>query len=141
MSHKSILSDPPSILVGVAEECFETARLCLKDVLSSSGDAAPQYQKIMATGLSCLEATLQTGRLTPRQEAKVRLKYAAILYEETDNIMEAETALSAGISLCDKHRYWDLKYSMAYLQAKLLFQRGHAKGAVRALDSQLDRLP
>ena len=38
----------------------------------------------------------------PRQEAKVRLRYASILYEDTESLMEAETALSRGIKLCDK---------------------------------------
>ena len=32
-------------------------------------------------------------------EAAVRLRYAAVLYEETENYMEAEEALSKGVWL------------------------------------------
>lgn len=103
MSTKSMLSDPVSLLVCVAEECFDRARGGLHGVVSSpTGQAVLQYQKLIATGLSCLEATLQNSRVPPKQEAKIRLRYASILYEDTENLMEAETALSAGIKLCDK---------------------------------------
>jgi hypothetical protein len=37
-------------------------------------------------------------------EAKVRLRYAGVLFEETENYMEAETALSQGIILCEQVR-------------------------------------
>ena len=40
----------------------------------------------------------QNYRLPPRTEAAVRLRYAGILFEETDNAMEAETALDKGVS-------------------------------------------
>lgn len=40
----------------------------------------------------------QNWRLQPRVEALVRLRYARILFEETDNDLEAETALSKGVS-------------------------------------------
>ncbi|SPN97602.1 uncharacterized protein DNG_01114 [Cephalotrichum gorgonifer] len=138
VSGRTLLADPNSVLVCVAEECFGKARGSLQDVVSSpSGGAVDEYQKLIATGLACLETALLSSRLTPRQEAKVRLRYASILYEDTESLMEAETALSKGIKLCDKHRFLDLKYAMSYLQAKLLFQRGHAKGATRAADKQL----
>ena len=103
VSNRSLLSDPNSVLVCVAEECFSKARGNLQDVVSSSsGGAVTEYQKLIATGLSCLETVLQSNRLSPRQEAKVRLRYASILYEDTESLMEAETALSRGIKLCDK---------------------------------------
>lgn len=41
----------------------------------------------------------QNWRLQPRVEALVRLRYARILFEETDNDLEAETALSKGVRL------------------------------------------
>jgi hypothetical protein len=40
---------------------------------------------------------IQNWRLQPRTEALVRLRYARILHEETDNDLEAETALSKGV--------------------------------------------
>lgn len=36
-------------------------------------------------------------------EALVRLRYARVLFEETDNDLEAETALSKGVCLCFSH--------------------------------------
>lgn len=61
-----------------------------------------EYQKMISTGLACFEAALHGKQLAPRQEARVRLRYAAVLHEETDNIQDAETTLSKGITLCDK---------------------------------------
>lgn len=72
------------------------------------------YYKLIATGLGCLEAVLkveplvfvyfisetecaQHFKMQPQLEAVVRLKYATILYEETENAMEAEEALSKGV--------------------------------------------
>lgn len=40
----------------------------------------------------------QNWKLEPRTEAMIRLKYATILYEETENTLEAETTLSNGVS-------------------------------------------
>lgn len=42
---------------------------------------------------------LQNWRLQPRKEALVRLRYARTLFEETENVIEAETTLSKGVSL------------------------------------------
>lgn len=62
-----------------------------------------EYQELIATALSCLESALQgNNQLAPREEARVRIRYAALLQEETENLMEAETALAKGITLCDK---------------------------------------
>lgn len=118
--NRSVLADQNSLLVCVAEECFSKARGNLQDVVSSpSGGAVIEYQKLIATGLSCLETVLLSNRLTPRQEAKVRLRYASILYEDTESLMEAETALSKGIKLCDKVRL-PLRYRWSTLASHLL---------------------
>ena len=69
---------------------------------SSSYANLEEYRALIATGLSCLETVLQTGKLSPRQEALTRLRYAAVLFEETENYAETEQALSRGISLCEK---------------------------------------
>ena len=53
---------------------------------------------------------LQNWRLQPRMEALVRLRYARILFEETDNNLEAETALSKGVR---KRHYPDI-YPLSY---------------------------
>lgn len=91
------------LMAAVSEECLEKARSMSHDVaMTLDPEAVTEYQKLIATGLSCLEALLQNSRLTPREEARIRLRYATVLHEETDNMMEAETALTKGISLCDK---------------------------------------
>ncbi|EOO01504.1 putative 75k gamma secalin protein [Phaeoacremonium minimum UCRPA7] len=50
--------------------------------------------------------------------------------------MEAETALTKGIALCEKHRFQDLKYSMQFLLLKVLFRRNR-KAAFIAVDKQI----
>ena len=87
----------------MAEEMFTKARgevLRLADSLDSRD--IQEYHKMIATGLGCLETVLASNKLQPKVEAKVRLRYASILCEETNNIMEAETALAKGITLCEK---------------------------------------
>ena len=42
----------------------------------------------------------QRWRLQPLLEAKVRLKYARVLFEDTENLLEAETALTKGVRSC-----------------------------------------
>ncbi|PWI69622.1 75k gamma secalin [Purpureocillium lilacinum] len=125
------------IMVAIAEECLDKARASVHDVaMSLHPKRVDEYQKLIATSLSCLEATLQNSRLSPREEARLRLRYAATMQEETDNIMEAETALGKGITICDKHRLIDLKYCMQYLMLKVLFQRNN-KAALKAVDGDI----
>lgn len=57
-----------------------------------------QYYKLMATGLGCMEAVLKKYNQQPRDEAKLRLGYASLLVEETDNDVEIEEVLSKGVS-------------------------------------------
>ena len=42
---------------------------------------------------------LQSWKLAPAQEALVRLRYATVLHEETENSIQAEEALSKGVIL------------------------------------------
>ncbi|PIG87211.1 hypothetical protein AARAC_004200, partial [Aspergillus arachidicola] len=95
-----------------------------------------EYYKLVATGLGCLEAVLKNWRLQPRVEALVRLRYARILFEETDNDLEAETALSKGIDLCERNRMLDLKYSMQHLLARMLYKT-NPKASMKAVDGMI----
>ncbi|KAL4941424.1 hypothetical protein BDV06DRAFT_212640 [Aspergillus oleicola] len=95
-----------------------------------------EYYRLVATGLGCLEAVLKNWRLQPRVEALVRLRYARILFEETDNDLEAETALSKGIDLCERNRMLDLKYSMQHLLARMLY-KSNPKAASKAVDGMI----
>lgn len=139
----------------MSEECFEKARQGVQKVAASlTEEQVREYQKLITTGLACLEAAFQSNRLSPRQEARARLRYASILCDETENLQEAETALSKGITICEKvgdsrtyfvcvilltpskHRYADLKYCMQYLLLKVLFQRNQ-KAAFIAIDKNI----
>ncbi|KAJ5783797.1 uncharacterized protein N7518_009474 [Penicillium psychrosexuale] len=95
-----------------------------------------EYYKLVATGLGCLEAVLKNWRLQPRKEALVRLRYARTLFEETDNDIEAETALSKGIDLCERNRMLDLKYSMQHLLARMLHE-SNPKASLKAVDGMI----
>ena len=97
------LSDPSSLLICIADECLTKARLAAQQVASSpSADRVQAYHKLINTGLGCLDAALQSGKLSPRTEVLVRLQYGSLLCEETHNIMEAETCLNNAITLCEK---------------------------------------
>ena len=126
------------LLLSLAEEYFAVAH-----GYRSIGDTAHRetkmqsYYKMMATGLGCLEAVLKHFKMQPEREAIVTLRYATILFEETENAMEAEEALSKGIVLCDRHRFFDLKYNMQYLLARILFTRT-PRAAFKFLDGILE---
>ena len=83
------------MMVALAEEFISKARAAAPSIAASlQPDEVEEYQKMIGTALGCFEAALQSQRL----------RDAAILQEETENIMEAETTLSKGITLCDKVR-------------------------------------
>lgn len=97
--------DTPMLLIALAEEYFAAAHKIGPSVARVMvEDLVDEYQRLIATGLGCLEAAFKKTRLAPRLEAKVRLRYAGVLFEETENYMEAETALSQGIILCEQVR-------------------------------------
>lgn len=66
-----------------------------------------EHHKLVTTGLGCLEVAMKSNKLWPRLEARLCLRYASVLIEETTNLMEAETALTRGISVCEKVGPWD----------------------------------
>jgi hypothetical protein len=95
--------DRPFLLMSLAEEFFEAAHgLAPLVSLSRTRENVEAYEKLISTGLGCLDTALRHVRLSPRVEANIRLRYAGVLYEETENFMEAETVLSKGIALCDR---------------------------------------
>lgn len=106
-SHAPLQVETLPLLVCVAEDCFSKARASVIGAgRSRDANAVGEYHKLIATGLGCLEVAMQSNKLWPRLEARLRLRYAGVLIEETANTMEAETALTKGISLCDKvHTY------------------------------------
>lgn len=102
----------PTVLLSLADTYITTAHSnAYQSALGTPADVQAYYT-LVATGLRCLEAALQARphlfamqegadqsqyRLQPRVEATVRLRYASILYEETDNLDEAEDALNKAV--------------------------------------------
>ncbi|KAI1214888.1 cohesin loading factor-domain-containing protein [Annulohypoxylon truncatum] len=131
-------ADTNSLLICLAEEFFAKARNeSVSMVDNVDAQCLHEYQKLVATGLGCLEVVLDSPKLAPRLEAQVRFRYASILCEETNNVMEAETALTKGITLCERNRFADLKYAMHFLQIKLLFAQQKVKAAMIAVDGRI----
>ncbi|KAI1477199.1 cohesin loading factor-domain-containing protein [Daldinia eschscholtzii] len=131
-------ADTNSLLICIAEEYFSKARESTVSMVENiDAQSLNEYQKLVATGLGCLEAVLESPKLQPRLEARIRFRYASILSEETNNVMEAETALTKGITLCERNRFTDLKYAMHFLQIKLLFSQQKVKAAMIAVDGRI----
>ncbi|KAJ5980027.1 hypothetical protein N7481_007325 [Penicillium waksmanii] len=145
-SHQSIekpkkSSKPPVdyqvLLLSLADEYLNAAHSHGTTMaLSTRRDDVEEYYKLISTGLGCLEAVLKNWRLQPRKEALVRLRYARTLFEETENDLEAETALSKGIDLCERNRMLDLKYSMQHLLARML-HKSNPKASLKAVDGMI----
>lgn len=97
--------DIPQLLIPLAEEYFSAAHQLAPTIsLSMSETETDAYSSLITTGLGCLAMVLKTVKLAPRVEAKIRLRYAGVLFDETENTMEAETTLSHGIALCERVR-------------------------------------
>lgn len=125
------------LLLCVAEDCFAKAHAAASKIARSMSESElKEYNKMVATGLGCLEVAMNSNKLWPRLEARLCLRYASLLIEETTNIMEAETALTRGILVCEKHRFIDLKYCSQFLLMKTLFQR-NPKAAFKSLDTHI----
>ncbi|KAL4918024.1 cohesin loading factor-domain-containing protein [Aspergillus aurantiobrunneus] len=125
------------LLLAMADEYLNSAHSHGTTVaLLSREMGLEEYYRLVATGLGCLEAVLKNWRLQPRVEALVRLRYARILFEETENDLEAETALSKGIDLCERNRMLDLKYSMQHLLARMLYKT-NPKASLKAVDGMI----
>lgn len=91
------------LLVSLAEEYFQAGHeLAPVAALSMTATDVEAYEGLIATGLGCLDTALRRVKLQPRMEANIRLRYAGVLFEETENSMEAETALTKGIALCER---------------------------------------
>ncbi|RKF62325.1 putative cohesin loading factor [Erysiphe neolycopersici] len=133
--------DLGKLFISMAEEYFEAGyQLTAYAAHSLSEDYNEKRQKLVALGLGCLETALKrvTG-LDPRDEACIRLRYAGVLFEETENAMEAETALSIGIELCERNHYYDLKYSMYFLLAQCV-AKSNIKASMKALDTHISEV-
>ncbi|KAI4150214.1 MAG: hypothetical protein LQ341_001147, partial [Variospora aurantia] len=122
------------LLLSLAEDYLATAHGQAFDANFKDRENSLQlYYKLVAAGLACMEAVMKRFKLQPQMEANLRLRYASVLYEETENMMEAEQCLSDGIKLCDRYRFFDLKYNMEHLLAQVLF-KGSPRASLKFLD-------
>ncbi|ESZ91967.1 hypothetical protein SBOR_7624 [Sclerotinia borealis F-4128] len=129
--------DYPLLMVSLAEEYFGAAHeLAPAVAVAMTEKNVHEYHKLITLGLECLTIALKQLKLPARLEAKVRLRIAGIVYEETSNYAEAETMLGQGILLCERNHYYDLKYVMQFLLARLMFEK-NPKASMKTLDSHI----
>ncbi|APA07940.1 hypothetical protein SS1G_00438 [Sclerotinia sclerotiorum 1980 UF-70] len=127
----------PLLMVSLAEEYFGAAHeLAPAVAVAMTEENVHEYHKLITMGLECLTIALKQLKLPARLEAKVRLRMAGIIYEETNNYAEAETMLGQGIILCERNHYYDLKYVMQFLLARLMFEK-NPKASMKTLDSHI----
>lgn len=95
---KALPTDLSVLLLHAADEYIAAARSMGSVAALGQREAdLNQYYKLMATGLGCMEAILKRYTQPPRDEAKLRLRYASLLMEETDNDVEVEEVISKGV--------------------------------------------
>lgn len=137
LPQKTSPTDLSVMLLSVADEYIATARSIGSTITrqKKTGDIR-QYYKLMSTAMGCMDAALRKFNMQPRDEAKLRLRYASLLIEETDNTTEIDEILSKGISLCARCRLQDLRYSMLHLQARYQYQTNR-RAAFKALDKNI----
>jgi hypothetical protein len=125
------------MLLSAADEYVAAARGMSARVVQTQREAdVEQYQKLMATGLGCMDTVLRDFNLLPRDEAKLRLRYASLLVEETENTAEIDEVLAKQISLCGRCRLTDLKYASIHLQARYQFKSNH-RAALKSLEKPI----
>ncbi|RMZ83640.1 hypothetical protein DV738_g1053, partial [Chaetothyriales sp. CBS 135597] len=91
----------------------------------------------MAAGLACIESVLINFHLEPLREAQLSLRYAQVLFDETENHDDAERVLTKAIEICERNNFIDLKYSMQLLLSCVLFQ-SRPKAAVKDLQNLIE---
>ncbi|KAF2179111.1 hypothetical protein K469DRAFT_674812 [Zopfia rhizophila CBS 207.26] len=129
--------DQSVLLLSMADEYVAAARGMGPLAAMAQREAdLNRYYKLMATGLGCMETILKRFNLAPRKEAQLRLRYASLLIEETENNVEIEDVLIKGLSLCQRSHLTDLKYSLLHLQARYQFMSSH-RAALKSLDQPI----
>jgi hypothetical protein len=134
---KALPTDLAVLLLSAADEYINAAHGMGSLAALRQREADLQhYYKLISTGLGCMESVLKSFNQIPRDEAKLRLRYASLLIEETENSVEIEEVLTKGIALCNRNRLNDLKYSMQHLQARYQFESNH-RAAMKLLDQNI----
>jgi hypothetical protein len=128
--------DYQSVLLSLSDEYVSaahsmSARLCSPD---ATDEDLSYYHQLIATALGCLESLIKNYRLRDaRKEARVRLRFASLLFEETEETVAAEECLSKGITFCERNRLTDTKYAMHHLLVRVM-HKTNATAATRTLE-------
>lgn len=128
--------DYQAVLLALADE-YVAAAYSMSSSLTTSDDADKrhdEYYALMSTAMGCLESALTNYKQSDfRTEARLRLRLASLMAEETENDQEAEEVLSKGVALCERSRLSDLKYAMHHLLVRVTFKT-RRKAALKAID-------
>lgn len=86
------------LLLHAADEYINAAHSMgsLASMMQREADT-DEYYKLMAAGLGCMETVLKKFNHSPRDQAKLMLRYVTLLIEETTNDLETEEMLSKGV--------------------------------------------
>ncbi|KAF2810880.1 uncharacterized protein BDZ99DRAFT_441490 [Mytilinidion resinicola] len=125
-------TDYNPLLLLLAEEYIEAAH-GMGPTVSLTHQDQETYYKLMSTGMGCMDAVLLNYKLHPATEGQIRLRFATLLHNETNNDAKTDQVLNHGIMLCQRHRLLDLKYSMQHLQARALAKKNPG-AAIKTLD-------
>lgn len=134
--------DYQAVLLSLSEEYVTaahamSARLCSPE---ATEDHLSQYHKLIATALGCLESYITNYRPhDARKEARVRLRFANLLFEETENTITTEEVLSKGISFCERNRLTDIKYAMHHLLVRVMYKT-NPTAAVKNLEKLIQEV-
>ncbi|KAG9670798.1 hypothetical protein KCU99_g5938, partial [Aureobasidium melanogenum] len=131
--------DLQPVLLGLADQYISKAHGMSSYLARAPQEAdIDQYYSLISAGLSCMESVLNNWKFSdPKAEARLQLRYASLLLEETENDGELQDLLTKGIALCERNRLVDLKYSMKHVQARSLF-RTHPRSAFKMVDQMID---
>lgn len=100
---KALPADLAVLLLSAADEYINAAHgMGSVAALSQRDTDLQHYYKLMSTGLGCMEAVLKRYSQIPRDEAKLRLRYASLLIEETENNVEIEEVFTKGVCTIEK---------------------------------------
>lgn len=134
--------DYQSVLLSLSEEYMTAAHSMSAHLCSTNAteEDLKKYHQLVATALGCLEAIIVSYRPSDsRKEARVRLRFATLLFEETENTTAAEESLSKGIAFCERHKLMDSKYAMHHLLVRVIFKT-NPTAAVRALEKLIQEV-
>jgi hypothetical protein len=103
--------------------------------LVDSDEKRDEYHRLISMGMACLHSLLNNYRQSDaRREARIRLRLASLMIDETNNDEQIEEILSRGVSLAERNRLVDLKYAMQHLSVRLMFRRS-PKAALKSTDN------